>query len=55
MGFWIIVGVEVERGMESAMGRDGVVQTGLAGEENGAMAWCSGVCVGALVGRGEVE
>lgn len=41
--------------MDSAMGGGGAVQAGLAGEEQGGLAQCAGVCVGALVGEGEVQ
>lgn len=46
----------MEQGMDNAMGGGGVVQAGLAGEEQGGLAQCSGVfSVGALVGGGEVQ
>lgn len=41
--------------MESAMGGGVVMQAGFDGEEQGGLAQCSGVCVGALVDGGEVE
>lgn len=41
--------------MDNAMGGGGVVQAGLAGEEQGGSAQYSGVGVGALVGGGEVQ
>lgn len=41
--------------MDSAMAGGGVMQAGLAGEEQGGLAQRSGVCVGALAGGGEVQ
>lgn len=41
--------------MGNAMDGGGVVQAGLVGEEQGGLAQCSGVRVGALVGGGEVQ
>lgn len=41
--------------MDSAMGGGGVMQAGLAGEEQGGSAQCSGVRVGALAGGGDLQ
>lgn len=41
--------------MESATGGGGMVQAGLAGEEQEDIEQWSGICVGALVGGGEVQ
>lgn len=41
--------------MDSAVGGGGVVQADLVGGELGSSEQCPGVCVGALVGGGEVQ
>lgn len=51
----MVLDAKVEQGMESAMSGGGVVQADLTGEEQGGFAQCSGVCVGAFVGGGEVQ